>query len=113
MFSFTKCIFKKSKRADKTKGPLIFIKQDKFKADEGSKFKMFDSSAYSGKDLMFKDSTVGLYNVDAGSYTDYLGQDYVNTVKGTLLAIPINCIFSVYNKKVFLRETAQGKLLVA
>ena len=43
---------------------------------------MFDSSGYNDKDLMFKDSTVSLYNVDAGSYTDYLGQDYVNTVDG-------------------------------
>ena len=32
---------------------------------------------------MFKDSTVRLYNVDSGSYLDYLGQDYVNTVQGT------------------------------
>ena len=44
---------------------------------------MFDSSTYGGKDLMFKDSTVRLYNVDSGSYLDYLGQDYVNTVQGT------------------------------
>ena len=44
---------------------------------------MFDSSSYNDKDLMFKDSTVRLYNVDSGSYLDYLGQDYVNTVQGT------------------------------
>ena len=60
--------------------------QAKFKSDDGSDFKMFDSkkSTYGTgqKDLMFKDATINLYNTDSSTYQEYLGQDYVNTVEG-------------------------------
>ncbi len=70
------------------------ILQERFGSDDGSGFKMFDSE--SGSDLMFKDSTKMLYPVTAKTHQEYLGQDYVDTVKGTdpFVFDSSSCIFS-------------------
>ena len=43
---------------------------------------MFDSTPYGKSDLLFKDSTQSLEDVTVDEYTDYLGPDYLGTLKG-------------------------------
>nr|AKZ20815.1 melanotransferrin 2 [Holothuria glaberrima] len=58
--------------------------------DDSGNFKLFDSAGYtdsegnSGKDLLFKDSTVNFLEVDHDerNYQSWLGQEYLNAVKG-------------------------------
>ncbi|XP_030838586.1 melanotransferrin [Strongylocentrotus purpuratus] len=66
-------------------------------------FLMFDSVAYGGNDLLFKDSTQNLANLESGlTYRTYLG-DYANTIDG-LKMCPANSLrwcttSSIENKK--------------
>ncbi|KAG2462594.1 TRFM protein, partial [Polypterus senegalus] len=45
-----------------------------------SHFKMFDSSAYSGKDLLFKDTTTALIKIEKQTFEAWLGNDYLNAL---------------------------------
>lgn len=46
----------------------------------GTMFQLFDSSKYDGKDLLFKDSTKSLDNIEQGKnkYNTWLGQEYLD-----------------------------------
>ncbi|OXB63990.1 hypothetical protein ASZ78_014754 [Callipepla squamata] len=49
----------------------------------GNGFKMFDSSAFQGKDLIFKDATVKIVPVEERrTYTEWLGRAYVESLEG-------------------------------
>uniref|UniRef100_A0A670IFV5 Melanotransferrin n=1 Tax=Podarcis muralis TaxID=64176 RepID=A0A670IFV5_PODMU len=49
---------------------------------EGADFQMFDSSAYDGKNLLFKDSTMELVPIVGQSYQAWLGEEYMHVVRG-------------------------------
>ncbi|XP_071964281.1 melanotransferrin-like [Antedon mediterranea] len=74
-----------------------------FAADDNPLFEMFESEAYQGTDLMFKDSTIMLKNTESTDYEEYLGEAYLLTIRG-LTACPSGtarfCVISdaEYNK---------------
>uniref|UniRef100_A0ACB8E4Q9 Uncharacterized protein n=1 Tax=Sphaerodactylus townsendi TaxID=933632 RepID=A0ACB8E4Q9_9SAUR len=68
-----------------TPGSLVFQLlnqgQQKFNS-EASPFRMFDSTAYGGKNLLFKDSTTHLVPSQEQTYQAWLGQEYLHAVRG-------------------------------
>ena len=60
---------------------LLLNASELYSNDSGS-FALFDSSKYSGKDLLFKDSTEKLVNVSGQTYLEFLGEDYVAVIEG-------------------------------
>nr|QHQ72351.1 melanotransferrin isoform 1 [Acipenser ruthenus] len=56
--------------------------QRQFGSDHNIGFKMFDSSLYGGKDLLFKDSTIRLIAIENQSYQDWLGEEYLHALSG-------------------------------
>ncbi|XP_053565014.1 melanotransferrin [Bombina bombina] len=50
--------------------------------DDSTDFKMFSSSAYGGSNLLFKDSTIELRPISNQTYQAWLGDDYLQAVKG-------------------------------
>ncbi|NXY48945.1 TRFM protein, partial [Ceuthmochares aereus] len=52
-------------------------------SSNGNGFKMFDSSAFQGKDLIFKDSTVEIVPVkEKRTYAEWLGSEYIESLEG-------------------------------
>lgn len=64
----------------------LWCLQDVFGDDHNQNgFRMFDSSDYHGRDLLFKDSTVRVVPVvEKTTYGDWLGRDYMAALEGML-----------------------------
>ncbi|XP_078066250.1 serotransferrin-B-like [Mustelus asterias] len=56
---------------------------------EESKFAMFNSVLFSGKDLLFKDSTQCLIEVPVSDYKSYLGDSYIHIMEGLQSCEPL------------------------
>ncbi|GCB79100.1 serotransferrin-1-like [Scyliorhinus torazame] len=73
-------------RPEKRAKVLKLLKNELVKHGRGgldeSKFAMFNSVLFSGKDLLFKDSTQCLIEVPIGDYKSYLGDSYISVMEG-------------------------------
>ncbi|XP_075427275.1 melanotransferrin [Ascaphus truei] len=78
---------------------LLDKAQDFFGSDNCSEFKMFDSSQYQAKDLIFKDSTYKIVPVrEKTTYHQWLGGDYIESLEGmqcssSTAVTPVNAAF--------------------
>ena len=69
--------------------------------DSGSGFRLFDSAAYGGKDLLFKDSTMELKDVSSQTYSEFLGQAYLDDLEALDDCVKPNTAGSVKNTPYF------------
>lgn len=61
----------------------VLLDASKMYGNDSGNFTLFDSKTkYGKKDLLFKDSTVELLDVSNETYLEFLGDDYVNVLKG-------------------------------
>ncbi|KAM4771110.1 melanotransferrin [Rhinophrynus dorsalis] len=78
---------------------LLDKAQEYYGNDSSSEFKMFDSSKYATKDLIFKDSTHKIVPVQAKTtYDQWLGRNYIDSLEGlqcssSTVIIPVNAAF--------------------
>ncbi|KFQ12273.1 Melanotransferrin, partial [Leptosomus discolor] len=62
---------------------LLDKAQDYFGHNNGNGFKMFDSSTFQGKNLIFKDSAVEIVPVgERRTYAEWLGSEYIESLEG-------------------------------
>uniref|UniRef100_A0A8C5MGX6 Melanotransferrin n=1 Tax=Leptobrachium leishanense TaxID=445787 RepID=A0A8C5MGX6_9ANUR len=59
-----------------------FLHEGQQRFQDGSTFKMFDSTAYGGTNLLFKDSTVELRPITFQTYQEWLGKEYLQATQG-------------------------------
>lgn len=50
--------------------------------DGGSRFQMFESAAFGGQNLLFKDSTTELVPILEQTYQAWLGDEYLHAMRG-------------------------------
>ncbi|XP_073531115.1 melanotransferrin [Phyllobates terribilis] len=63
---------------------LLDKAQDYYGSDSSSVFKMFNSSKYNEKDLIFKDSTQKIVPVrEKKTYEQWLGRNYIDSIEGS------------------------------
>ena len=75
-------VMTKKGSSNKANYASILIKaSDAYGNDTGSVFRMFDSSKWDGKDLLFKDSTVKLIDVGGKTYDVFLGDSYLKDLE--------------------------------
>ncbi|XP_063772434.1 melanotransferrin isoform X2 [Pseudophryne corroboree] len=78
---------------------LLDMAQTYYGGDNNSEFNMFDSSAYSKKDLIFKDSTYKIVPVkEKKTYEQWLGRNYIESLEGLQCSsssaiTPVNTLF--------------------
>ena len=60
----------------------VLLEASKLYGNDSGNFTLFDSAKYGKKDLLFKDSTVELVDVSNNTYEEFLGEDYMNVIKG-------------------------------
>ncbi|XP_069069248.1 melanotransferrin isoform X2 [Pleurodeles waltl] len=62
---------------------LLVKAQDYLAADNSTDFSMFNSTAYGGKDLIFKDATERIVEAgDKDTYSKWLGKEYIDSLEG-------------------------------
>lgn len=71
------CSLKSPHRCFSPDTQILFSRED-------SSFQMFSSEAYGQKNLLFKDSTLELVPIATQSYEAWLGQEYLQAMKGLL-----------------------------
>ncbi|XP_067898024.1 serotransferrin-B-like [Heterodontus francisci] len=73
-------------RPNMKKKVLNLLKSEQLKhgrsGSDKVRFEMFSSASFSGKDLLFKDSTQCLVEVPATNYKQFLGDSYIKSMKG-------------------------------
>ncbi|XP_059506979.1 serotransferrin-like [Stegostoma tigrinum] len=83
-------------RLDRRENVLKLLKSEQVKHGRGgseeSDFAMFDSAMFSGKDLLFKDSTQCLIEVPDSDYKKYLGDNYVKIMEGLQACEPLELL---------------------
>ncbi|XP_072427804.1 uncharacterized protein [Chiloscyllium punctatum] len=83
-------------RSDKRAKVLQLLKTEQLKHGRGGSeeknFSMFDSTKFSGKDLLFKDSTQCLIEVPDSDYKTYLGDSYISIMEGLQSCEPLELL---------------------
>ncbi|TRY77556.1 hypothetical protein DNTS_001967 [Danionella cerebrum] len=96
---------------------VIFGLLDKAQSFFGVKttlgFKMFDSKAYDGSDLIFKDSTISLIAVgEKKTYEEWLGQSYLHAVLLFFTRADVHCELSAVSAGSVTRHLHHSSTLV-
>lgn len=87
------------------------LRLDEFFKTNSHLFQMFNSSAYGGKDLLFKDSTVKLIDVKEKNSTEaWLGQKYFNALR--TLSSCQEVVAALRSLTVKLKSIHTGQLLL-
>ena len=78
--------------ANKANYVRVLLEASKQYSNDSGSFALFDSSKYGAdkKDLLFKDSTKELRDVSGKTYLEFLGNDYVEVLKGLNTCIAVD-----------------------